>query len=507
MVGNVGLSHARTWRALTRALVVAAIAMVTLTAATSARAACPQLKFIGVRGSGEHSGFGHTIGSVLSHINAAQSGVGNQTVDYWAVDVNAWEPKYFANYVTSVTQGVRNLNSDVNGFRAACPDKPIALAGYSQGAEVIDHWINDGANRKNIVGVALLGDPRFDAQNGAPLDQGNYNHRLNGVSYAYFPHVAGFGGDEHYPAGADGWVRSYCMNHDPICNTSSPAALIGCGIGTNCAHYHYAEADWNGATYTQDAANFLLARFRQTLPRSGPSTGPPNNSPSQSPPAPTSPASPGSSNPGSPSSTVPVPRPTFAETAGGVAHTWTNPADAGGSEGPSIASGQTVQIQCWVTGFRVADGNTYWYEVASSPWNDSYYVSADAFYNNGQISGSLVGTPFVDPAVPSCTGSGSTSGGGKTYFAETTGGVAHTWTNYTDAGGTQGPSIGSNQTVQIACWVTGFRVADGNTYWYQIGSSPWDLNYYVSADAFYNNGETSGSLLGTPFVDPKVPEC
>jgi hypothetical protein len=53
-------------------------------------------------------------------------------------------------------------------------------------------------------------------------------------------------------------------------------------------------------------------------------------------------------------------------------------------------------------GFRVADGNTWWYRIASGPWNGAFYVSADAFYNNGQTSGSLIGTPFVDPAVPDC---------------------------------------------------------------------------------------------------------
>jgi surface antigen len=90
---------------------------------------------------------------------------------------------------------------------------------------------------------------------------------------------------------------------------------------------------------------------------------------------------------------------------------------------------------------------------------------------------------------------------------ETTGGVAHTWTNYTNAGGTQGPSIPAYSTVQIACRITGFVVADGNPWWYRIASSPWDGNYYVSADAFYNNGATGGSLIGTPWVDPNVPIC
>ena len=207
----------------------------------------------------------------------------------------------------------------------------------------------------------------------------------------------------------------------------------------------------------------------------------------------------------------------YAETTGGVAHTWTNFMDAGGSEGPPISSNQTVQITCRTTGFTVADGNNWWYEIASGPWANNYWVSADAFYNNGSTSGSLVGTPFYDPNVPVCSGATvvttttpsatTTTTPQSATFAETTGGVAHTWTNYSDAGGTQGPSIASNQTVQITCRLTGFAVADGNTWWYEIASSPWNNSYWVSADAFYNNGATSGSLVGTPFYDPRVPVC
>jgi len=114
------------------------------------------------------------------------------------------------------------------------------------------------------------------------------------------------------------------------------------------------------------------------------------------------------------------------------------------------------------------------------------------------------------------TGGGTTSGGGTgsppggpppQTFSETTGGVTHTWSNYTNAGGTEGPSIPAFTTVQIACKVTGFRVADGDTWWYRVASDPWSGTYYGSADAFYNNGQTSGSLKGTPFYDPSVPGC
>lgn len=90
---------------------------------------------------------------------------------------------------------------------------------------------------------------------------------------------------------------------------------------------------------------------------------------------------------------------------------------------------------------------------------------------------------------------------------ETTGSVTNTWTNYTNAGGTAGPRIPRYTTVQISCKLTGFRVADGNTWWYRIASAPWNNNFYASADAFYNNGATSGSLKGTPFVDQAVPDC
>jgi hypothetical protein len=129
----------------------------------------------------------------------------------------------------------------------------------------------------------------------------------------------------------------------------------------------------------------------------GPGSGtPPPPAPEPSPsPAPT----PG---PPSPSSPAPAPAQTYAETTGSVVHTWTDYSDAGGTEGPEIPSNDTVQIACKVTGFTVEDGNTWWYRIASAPWNGDYYGSADAFYNNGQTSGSLLGTPFVDPAVPNC---------------------------------------------------------------------------------------------------------
>jgi len=283
------------------------------------------------------------------------------------------------------------------------------------------------------------------------------------------------------------------------------ALSLGNGSVVSSAAYPYTNGPDNGLVFPLSAVNPKTYHYLGYLvPGTLTST-------STSPTPVGSPATPSQSTSG----------PSYAETSGGVVHTWTNYSNAGGAQGPNVPAYDTIQIACKVTGFKVADGDTWWYLIASSPWNDTYYASADAFYNNGRTSGSLAGTPFVDNNVPNCavggSGGGSSSATGSSgsgsnpppspTFSETTGGVAHTWTDYADAGGSEGPSIPSNDTVQISCIVVGFQVADGNTWWYQVASSPWNSTYFVSADAFYNNGQTSGSLAGTPFVDPNVPNC
>jgi hypothetical protein len=152
-----------------------------------------------------------------------------------------------------------------------------------------------------------------------------------------------------------------------------------------------------------------------------------------------------------------------------------------------------------------------WSAVTCSAGDKGFSTLPIAPHTPGPPTGTppSIAPPVTDGAPsPAPTGAGAPSPGLPSGgYVETTGGVTHTWTNYTNAGGTQGPSIASNQTVSIACKLQGFRVADGNTWWYRIASSPWNSVYYASADAFYNNGATSGSLIGTPFDDPGVPDC
>jgi hypothetical protein len=320
------------------------------------------------------------------------------------------------------------------------------------------------------------------------------------------------------PETAGGTARTW-TNYASAGGTEGPTVGVQQTIGVACRILGFRVADGNTWWYQIGSSPWSGVYFvsADAFYNNGQTSGALKGTPFVDLSVPICPSSAGSTptqvTPPPPQTTNPTPAGTYPETAGGITHTWTNYANAGGTEGPSIGASQTVQITCRVPGFQVADGNTWWYRIASSPWGGAFYASADAFYNNGQTSGSLRGTPWYDPAVPDCSTLGG--GGGSTppppppppTWAETAGGVAHTWTNYTNAGGTQGPSIASGQTVAISCKLQGFRVADGNTWWYRIHSAPWSDAYYVSADAFYNNGATSGSLSGTPFVDQNVANC
>jgi hypothetical protein len=146
--------------------------------------------------------------------------------------------------------------------------------------------------------------------------------------------------------------------------------------------------------------------------------------------------------------------------------------------------------------FDVVDSNFQSDDVVSHhPWDP--YASAQK--RGLRLTIWRMGTVDSAPATPPVPA--------PVTHAEMTGGNTNTWTNHTNAGGTQGPTIPANQTVQIACKLPGFKVADGNTWWYRIASGPWNGAYYASADAFYNNGQTSGSLHGTPFFDGAVSDC
>ena len=78
------------------------------------------------------------------------------------------------------------------------------------------------------------------------------------------------------------------------------------------------------------------------------------------------------------------------------------------------------------------------------------------------------------------------------------------FSDYEHAGGKVG-HINANSPAIVVCRLTGWTDPnDGNNWWYHLSQS----SYYVFADNFYNvPGQTSGSLIGTPHYDARVPLC
>jgi hypothetical protein len=172
---------------------------------------------------------------------------------------------------------------------------------------------------------------------------------------------------------------------------------------------------------------------------------------------------------------------------------WSNMVDA---DGLTTCGGVQVYRDSWENGTAPYVGWTYLgcrYASSMIKWGLTVTSSPSTSMPSTTTAQSTPSTTYVPPPT--------------TYTEYAGPGPVHTWTDYSTGGGTEGQNIGDNAGVQVSCKVTGLRVSDGNTWWYQIASSPWNGSYYASADAFCNDGSTCGTLSSTPYVDNAVPNC
>lgn len=99
----------------------------------------------------------------------------------------------------------------------------------------------------------------------------------------------------------------------------------------------------------------------------------------------------------------PQPQPTWAEqeTPSHPVNTFANYHNASGV-GPAIGAGQWVQVACKVYDPTIQSVNPdgYWYRIASSPWNGSYFSPANTFMNGDPVGGPY--THNTDFAVSNC---------------------------------------------------------------------------------------------------------
>ncbi|KJV03862.1 Cutinase [Rhodococcus sp. PML026] len=213
---------------------------------------CNVPTFIGVRGSGEYpqdrgiddyrasagtekpynldgpdNGMGGRLAPVFAHVqkqNSVNYAFNVMSVAYPAIPVGWTEADYYkAEYRESVEIGYANLSRIMAALHAVCgPETDVVLAGYSQGANVINKYLletNKGTSASSELGmvksVIQFGDP-----NSRPLRVGE---RHSGTAFGAFGVVAaGVGGAD---ADINGYLQSnlnvvstFCLAGDSVCN-------------------------------------------------------------------------------------------------------------------------------------------------------------------------------------------------------------------------------------------------------------------------------------------------
>ena len=225
-----------------------------VSSATVGPTVCPSLFFIGVRGSGQKEsdsgGLGSTVAAIAAAVKGMLPGIDIAEVNYQAISVGYGATDYGSDYVLSVNDGIQKLDAIFSHDIAQCQNTYVALAGYSQGAQVVgDEYLSLPAVEKSrVAAVVMIGDPKFNPDQPI-VDVGDYNPLLSGIYQFIVPNM------RVVPKVYQPSVRSYCRKGDPICNYSKVNASH-CVPLAPCPHAHY-----ESTSLLKDAANFIVKRF------------------------------------------------------------------------------------------------------------------------------------------------------------------------------------------------------------------------------------------------------
>lgn len=103
--------------------------------------------------------------------------------------------------------------------------------------------------------------------------------------------------------------------------------------------------------------------------------------------------------------------------------------------------------------------------------------------------------------------SASVSPSADKTWAETTFSQSKTFADFVNAGDPLGAPLTAEQTVSVSCRARGFKVTDGDRWWYRLAQSPWDNRYYATTDVFYNTPTATGNPINGVVFDKRVRVC
>lgn len=202
------------------------------------------------------AGYGTTVGLLKTELDdlAGRELAAATAIDYPATSVTKYVGRsgLLADLALSEQKGVHRLESAIRrSYRGGCDDRPVLVAGYSQGAEVVILAVNAlTADQRAHVAVALFGNPSY-----LPDKLGDYPGRIaaQGVRPAVL-NVA-----YQLPASVRTRTIDICAPGDGVCNVDpdrkTTAGKLEYVLTHTEAHTHdYAFGDEG---YARRAARFL----------------------------------------------------------------------------------------------------------------------------------------------------------------------------------------------------------------------------------------------------------
>ena len=190
---------------------------------------------LGARGSGD-TGYGATVDTAITALRSTyKKPVDTMSLPYPADTVDELLGIFSSSgpfatlgasvnvYFASVNDGVGLLTSELAAQERDCPNRPIVMIGYSQGALVVNRaLVALGAAHNPVLGqiaaVELLADPQRLAN--SPYLDGTAPTTLSGISVALGRYPA-----DQLPPGVTTEIGSWCQAGDLVCAPSASVAL------------------------------------------------------------------------------------------------------------------------------------------------------------------------------------------------------------------------------------------------------------------------------------------
>jgi Cutinase len=221
---------------------------------------CADVMLVGVRGSGQTNAWGAEVAVVANEVNRLlprSVSLRQVWIEYSAASVQSIATDGYGQYFGSIGHGQSELTQLLTHSAMRCPNEKWILAGYSQGALVVNLASRGWAGDPHLAALALIADPnRFP--NGSGVNAGT-----SGSDKGIY--AAGMQGATSLPPALSSRTASLCNNLDIVCDTTDkvyaamlPALLLGRSLGAKATTGVVKHGVDVHTTYTRTSHSRLL---------------------------------------------------------------------------------------------------------------------------------------------------------------------------------------------------------------------------------------------------------